>query len=150
MGAKTTKTAFFFKWLKPNRHTPHTFTKYPKPGHWTTRLKLPLRLCAHGYHLLRPREIFHFFNFRRALWLVEAETYGMVEGRNKVVSRRVRLIRRIELSKYEQEVLLYSRDSSRRWQRAVLEGSLRPGHGRSSFIDVARQIVRKAGCSPLF
>ena len=64
-----------------------------KPGKWMPVIKGNLELCANGYHLCRSQDLIQWLNEE----IYEAEYGGqIIEGDDKVVVSRVRLIRRIE------------------------------------------------------
>jgi len=106
MKSKTKKqTAFFFKILREDRTAPYVPQfKWPKNGVWTNPIRGELQACFNGYHLIRPRNLDCWLQNKNPprgyrLFLVEAETEGMLQSINKVVVRRARIVKRISVSR---------------------------------------------------
>src|SRR5512139_2145039 len=73
----------------PTKNADGTWT----PGKWTTPVKGELELCNNGYHLCEEKYLIDWLDAA----IYEAEYKGqIVVGDNKVVVRRVRLLRKIE------------------------------------------------------
>lgn len=87
----------YYKVLDENGHSMHggaytwDLPKDGKPGAWTERVEEPV-LCERGYHACRPQDIIHWLG--PVIW--ECECEGVIEGSDKIVCERIRLIRKVE------------------------------------------------------
>ena len=70
------------KWHLPKRG---------KPGKWMPEIAGELELCANGYHICRPQDLVHWLD--EAIFEVEFDG-EIVEGDNKCVVRKARLVRK--------------------------------------------------------
>jgi hypothetical protein len=72
------------KWHLPKRG---------KPGEWMPEIEGELELCANGYHICRPQDLIYWLD--EAIFEVEFEG-EIVEGYDKCVVRKARLVRKLE------------------------------------------------------
>jgi len=99
---------YFFKILKHGRIAPYmTRFKWPRIGTWTLPIGGTLRNCQNGYHLLRPRDLCwwdklleQIYHKESSLYLVETQG-DVLEWGDKVVARKARLVKRINLTSNE-------------------------------------------------
>ena len=85
----------YYKFLAPGRVPPYRGgDPWPEPGIWTHRVDRPA-LCQRGWHLCRPMDL--AAHIHAELWIVEsAPRCRVIEGDDKVVVSRARLVSRVE------------------------------------------------------
>jgi len=85
-------SAVLYKWLRADNSAPVGSGKWTK-GRWRS-VKGELVACQNGLHLARPQDLVHHISER--LWLAEADPSEMVDGGDKIVVRRARVVQRVE------------------------------------------------------
>jgi hypothetical protein len=118
--------------LRPN--IADTSYRYPGVGRWTKRIDGDLVACERGYHLARDEQVVEWLGPT----IYEAEPGDViVEAGNKVVTDRVRLIRRLDTWN-ERSARLFAADCA---ERALnLAGD--PDPRSVAAVDVARRFAR--------
>lgn len=100
----------YLKFLGPDRTGRYSGHRWPPKRRWTPTIET-LEMCESGWHLCRWEDTSHWIN--ATLWVVEADTGGMLEGDDKVVVRRARLLDQV-VAWDERTRLLYAADCADR------------------------------------
>lgn len=106
-------TEYFLKLVSVNRRGARmgvyaNHFRYNKNNAWHKPIEGELIPCQRGYHLVRLKDMHHWFANEPIshydIWLVKADTKGMINQSNKVVVRNFRFVRQLTVGEISKSI----------------------------------------------
>ena len=130
----------YLKWTAPGRVPSYQGgAPLPVPGEWTTTIEIPV-MCRQGWHAFRWEDAAH--HVAAELWVCELGG-RIVEGPDKVVAERLRLVERVPIS--DAQWRHFAADCAE--SVLYLFERERPGDERPRLAFQAAGVFRRAGVS---